>query len=315
MLIRSPRPWELPEREATPESLYLSRRRWLQAAGLTATSLATASLTAPNAMASPYAPPRNTQFSLDRPITDEYLATNYCNFYEFGSHKSIQPEAQKMTIDPWRVEVSGEVNRPQVWDFEKILNTMPMEERLYRFRCVETWSMAVPWVGFPLAAWIRQIEPSSQARYVKMTTLIDKKVMPGLRQAWYPWPYVEGLTMEEAMNPLTLMVVGMYGKASPRQNGAPLRLIVPWKYGFKSVKSIVKLEFVREQPQTFWQKAQGREYGFWANVNPEVPHRRWSQSTEQMLGEDGRRPTLLYNGYGEYVADLYRNIPQDQLFF
>ena len=193
-------------------------------------------------------------------------------------------------------------------DIDDLLKKIPLEERVYRFRCVEAWSMAVPWSGFPLKALVALAKPNSSAKYVRMETLFDRGIMPGLRQPWYPWPYAEGLTIEEATNDLAFIATGLYGKPMPKQNGAPLRLATPWKYGFKSIKSIVRFTFLREKPETFWELVQPREYGFWANVNPKVSHPRWSQASERVLGNSGRVPTLLYNGYGEFVADLYTDL-------
>lgn len=236
-------------------------------------------------------------------------ATTYNNFYEFGVDKS-DPSRNASTLRPrpWTVAVEGEVSRPQNIDIEELLKWFPLEERVYRLRCVEAWSMVIPWVGFPLADLITRLEPTSAARYVEFTTLLDPKQMPAQRRPILPWPYVEGLRLDEAMNPLTLLAVGMYGKILPNQNGAPLRLVVPWKYGFKSVKSIVKIRFTADQPATTWNAVAPNEYGFYANVNPDVDHPRWSQTTERRIGELGRRPTLPFNGYGEYVAHLYNGM-------
>jgi methionine sulfoxide reductase catalytic subunit len=212
------------------------------------------------------------------------------------------------------VTVDGMVEQERTFDADELIRSMPLEERVYRHRCVEAWSMAVPWSGFPLAALVDLAEPSSSAKYLRMETFEDADVAPGQRQFWYPWPYVEGLTMAEATNELAFIATGLYGKPLPKQNGAPLRLAVPWKYGFKSIKSIVRFTFTDERPKSFWEEIQASEYGFWANVNPDVPHPRWSQAREQPLGSDEKVPTLIYNGYGPYVADLYRDQPGEQLF-
>ncbi len=261
---------------------------------------------------------RNPKYTLDRDITDEKWSTSYNNFYEFGTDKSISRAAQKLPIRPWTVEIGGMVDKPMTLDIDDLLKKMPLEERLYRHRCVETWAMAVPWSGFPLKALVEMASPTSGAKFVKMTTFKMPSVAPlqrGIGALQYPWPYIEGLTMAEAMNDMAFMVTGMYGHPVPKQDGAPLRLAVPWKYGFKSVKSIVKIEFVDKQPLGMWQNLQSNEYGFWANVNPKVPHPRWSQASEELLGTHERVPTQIYNGYGEFVADLYKDMKQDRTLF
>ena len=261
-----------------------------------------------------YPAKRNERYTLDRPLTDEKLATTYNNFYEFGSQKTIAEDAQELPIRPWSVSIDGMVEKPLTLDIDDLLKRVTLEERLYRHRCVEAWSMAVPWTGFPLKALVDMAQPLGSAKYLQMQTFQNPKVAPGQKQFWYPWPYIEGLTMAEATNELAFLVTGMYGKPVPRQDGAPLRLALPWKYGFKSIKSIVKFTFTDKRPVSFWEKLQSSEYGFWANVNPEVPHPRWSQATERVLGVDGRRPTLLYNGYAEYVASIYQGIEGERLF-
>jgi sulfoxide reductase catalytic subunit YedY len=319
MLTRTRRAWELPERLATPEGVYLRRRELL--AGLAAGPVllgvgcapATANEEAPIAPEL-YPAERNATYTVDRAITDEEIATRYNNFYEFGSHKQIWKDAQALKLRPWQVAIDGLVERPMTLDVEELIRKMPIEERVYRHRCVEAWSMTVPWSGFPLKALVELARPLGDARYLKMTTFMDPDTASGQRQPWYPWPYVEGLTLAEATHELAFMVTGLYGKPVPRQNGAPLRLAVPWKYGFKSVKSIVRLELTAERPRSFWEIIQGSEYGFWANVNPEVPHPRWSQATERVLGTDERVPTLLFNGYGEEVAGLYRGLEGEPLY-
>ena len=237
-------------------------------------------------------------------------ATTYNNYYEFGTDKS-DPARYARTLQPrpWTVVVEGEVRKPKVWGIDELLALAPMEERIYRLRCVEGWSMVIPWVGWSLAELIRRAEPTGNAKYVEFTTLADKNQMPGLRSSVLDWPYVEGLRLDEAMHPLTLLAFGMHGEVLPNQNGAPLRLVVPWKYGFKSGKSIVRIRFVEKQPATAWVKAAPREYGFYSNVNPTVDHPRWSQATERRIGEDGvfsrKRPTLMFNGYEAQVGQLY----------
>jgi methionine sulfoxide reductase catalytic subunit len=319
MLIRQKRGWELPESEATPEAVFRDRRRILQAMGmgaLMAAAPAEAVLAAVPAdpSAGLYPAKRNDRYTLDRPITPEKLATTYNNFYEFGSQKTIADDAQELPIRPWTVTIDGMVEKPLTLGIDDLLKRVTLEERLYRHRCVEAWSMAVPWTGFPMKTLVDMAQPLSSATYVRMQTFEDPKVAPGQKQFWYPWPYIEGVTMAEATNELAFLVTGMYGKPVPRQDGAPLRLALPWKYGFKSIKSIVKFTFTNERPVSFWEKLQGDEYGFWANVNPDVPHPRWSQATERELGSDERVPTLIYNGYGEYVAAMYKDIKGEELF-
>jgi sulfoxide reductase catalytic subunit YedY len=269
---------------------------------------------ADEASASLYPAPTNARYQVDRPITAEGLATTYNNFYEFGSHKGISSAAQALRIRPWAVRIDGLVEREMTVDIDTLLRSMPLEERVYRHRCVEAWSMTVPWSGFPMSALLDLARPLAAARYVEMYTFSDPQVAAGQHQAWYPWPYVEGLTIEEAANELTFIATGIYGNPLPKQNGAPLRLAVPWKYGFKSIKSIVRLRFTDVRPRTFWDRVQPREYGFWANVNPNVPHARWSQSTERVLGTNIRVPTRLFNGYAEFVGHLYDELAGERLF-
>src|SRR6266849_1003657 len=294
MLVKRKRGWELRESEATPEAVFHDRRRVVQAMGFGALIAAAGGgdLAIGEAMAAVEADPsaglypakQNPRYTLDRPITDEKLATTYNNFYEFGSQKTIAEDAQALPIRPWTVTIDGMVAKPLTLGIDELLKRVTLEERLYRHRCVEAWSMAVPWSGFPLKALIDLVEPQGSAKFLRMETFRNAKVASGQKQFWYPWPYVEGLTMAEATNELAFLVTGMYGKPVPRQDGAPLRLALPW------------------------------EYGFWANVNPEVPHPRWSQATERVLGSDERRPTLKWNGYGEYVAHLYDGLTSERLF-
>jgi len=261
-----------------------------------------------------YPAKQNPRYTLDRPLTDEKLATTYNNFYEFGSQKSVASEAQALKIRPWTINIDGLVEKPVTVDIDDLLKKMPFEERLYRHRCVEAWSMAVPWSGFPMAAFVDFAKPLGSAKYVQMETFLDPKTASGQKQVWYPWPYVEGVTIAEAGNELAFLVTGMYGKPVPKQDGAPLRLALPWKYGFKSVKSIVRFSFTDKRPVSFWEALAANEYGFWANVNPAVPHPRWSQADERVLGTNERRPTLKWNGYGEFVAHLYDGIENERLF-
>ena len=331
MSIRNKRGWELPESAATPEPVYRNRRQLLGALGLGGGALiAGAALwrlglpggSPPVAALSVEADPsaglypvaRNQRYRLDRPLTDQRLVTGYNNFYEFGSDKQISDRAQALRLRPWQVTLDGLVEKPQTLAIDDLLRRMPLEERLYRHRCVEAWSMAVPWSGFPLRALVELARPLGSARYLQMTSFQDADVAPGQRQVWYPWPYTEGLTIAEATSELALIATGLYGKPIPRQNGAPLRLAVPWKYGFKSAKSIVRFTFTAERPATFWQTIQSAEYGFWANVNPAVPHPRWSQATERVLGTDERVRTQLFNGYGEFVAQLYQGLEGERLY-
>ena len=316
MLVRIKRGWELPERLATPESVHADRRRLLQAMALGPLLAAAGPLLRPAGAAAEEADPsrllypvkRNEAYALDRPLTDEELATTYNNFYEFGSHKRIAKLAQRLPIRPWAVRIDGMVEQEREIGIDELLKAMPLEERLYRHRCVEAWSMAVPWSGFPLKALVAFARPSAGAKYLKMTSFQDEEVAPGQKAVWYPWPYVEGLTLEEATNDLAFIATGLYGKPIPKQNGAPLRLVTPWKYGFKSVKSLVSFTFTDEMPKTFWWEIAPDEYGFWANVNPAVDHPRWSQATERVLGTDEQVPTLPFNGYAAEVAHLYKGL-------
>lgn len=322
MLIKTKPGWWLPDAQATPEAVYLDRRRLLQAMGLGAGLLAAGGALAPRAAwaeaaadptADLYPARRNDRYTLDRPLTPEGDVTTYNNFYEFGSDKDIWEAAQELQIRPWTVKFDGMVEQEREVDIDTLIRAMPLEERLYRHRCVEAWSMAVPWSGFPLKALVDYARPLASAKYVRMETF-QNDTAPGFSQPWYPWPYVEGLTMAEATNELAFIVTGLYGKPVPRQNGAPLRLVTPWKYGFKSIKSIISFTFTDERPVSYWQQLQASEYGFWANVNPDVSHPRWSQAKERVLGTGERVPTLLYNGYGEYVAGLYQGLDGEKLF-
>lgn len=293
MLIR--RGGEIPEREVTPERLYWNRRQFLGAAG--AAALATALPGTLSACSVREAPPDKLNSWED--------ITTYNNYYEFGTDKSDPHEnAGSLRTNPWTVTVEGMVKKPATYHLEDVLRGAAPAQHVYRMRCVEGWSMVIPWLGFPLRDFIARVQPTSQARYIEFATLFDPKQMPGQRTNVLDWPYTEGLRLDEAMHPLTLLVTGIYGRVLPNQNGAPLRLVVPWKYGFKGIKSIVKMRFTDTQPATAWNKAAPQEYGFYANVNPTVDHPRWSQATERRLGEWRRRPTLMFNGYTE-VAPLY----------
>ena len=331
-ILSKPR-WALPENAATPERLFRERRALIKAAGLGAIGAAAAGPAhagffdrllgkdgpKPDDEIDPtadlYPAPRNADYAVMRPISKEELVTTYNNFYEFGSHKRIFNAAQQLSLRPWTVKLDGMVENEQTIDIDTLIRQMSLEERVYRHRCVEAWSMVVPWTGFPLADLVKLAAPLSGARYVRMETFLDPEVASGQRQSWYPWPYVEGLTIEEATNPLAFLVTGAYGKPMEEQNGAPLRLATPWKYGFKSIKSLVRFTFTDEMPSSFWMDVAGNEYGFYANVNPEVPHPRWSQATEQPLGSEERIPTLLYNGYAEEVAGLYTGMENQRIYF
>jgi methionine sulfoxide reductase catalytic subunit len=300
--------------EITPEHVFLNRRQFLKAMGIVGAGavLAACAPTMPEDSPAPgggqtTSPGAGGELA-DTPNTYEQI-NNYNNFYEFTTSKEqVAQLAQDFRTSPWEVEVSGLVNRPRTFGLEDLQQQFTQEERIYRLRCVEGWSMVIPWLGFPLAALLKEVEPTSQAKYVRFETLLDREQMPGLRSPFYPWPYQEGLRLDEAINDLTLMATGLYGKSLPPQNGAPLRLVVPWKYGFKSIKSIVKIELVADEPETLWSSVAPNEYGFYANVNPEVPHPRWSQASERRIGESGRRPTLMFNGYAEEVAYLYEGM-------
>ncbi|TXM64407.1 protein-methionine-sulfoxide reductase catalytic subunit MsrP [Methylobacterium sp. WL12] len=311
MLIKRLRGWEIPEHLVTPESVFLDRRALLGGSA----GLAAAAMLGGRALAEtgPYPAPRNDAYALDRPLTPEKFSGDYNNFYEFGTSKTVLPAADALKTSPWTIKVDGLVDKPFDIGVEDLIRKVGLEERLYRHRCVEAWSMAVPWTGFPLAKLVALAKPTSGAKYVQLTTFLDRKMAPGQR-TFYPWPYVEGLTMEEAGNDLAFIATGIYGKPLPNQFGAPIRLALPWKYGFKSIKSIVKVSFVAERPKTFWEALGPSEYGFWANVNPAVPHPRWSQASERVLGTDTRVPTLIYNGYGEQVAGLYKDLQGERLF-
>jgi len=294
MLIR--KPGDISSSEITPESVYVNRRRFLGAVAAGA-----ASALVPGSLAA-----CEGGVEAQEKSTSWEDVTTYNNFYEFGTGKGDPVRnAQDFRTQPWSVAVEGHVAKPAVYALEDFLKPHAMEDRIYRLRCVEAWSMVIPWRGFELRKLIERVEPTSRAKFVEFETLLDPEQMPEQRRPILDWPYVEGLRMDEAMHPLTLLVTGLYGKDLPNQNGAPLRLVVPWKYGFKSIKSIVRIRFVEEQPVSAWMKANAREYGFYSNVNPEVDHPRWSQRTERRIGEFRRRETLMFNGYADQVASLY----------
>jgi sulfoxide reductase catalytic subunit YedY len=305
----------IPSSEITPESVYLNRRSFIRLAGL-AGAAALLAACAPANVTTPAAA-TGEQSQADQPVAafkDELGdpantfkdITHYNNYYEFTVDKEgVADLAKDFPTSPWQVEIGGLVQNPVTLGIEDIMKKYPSEERVYRHRCVEGWSMVIPWLGFPLAALLKDAGPMTSAKYVAFQTVQDEKNMPGLKQPFYPWPYTEGLRLDEGMNDLAFLVTGLYGKQLPAQNGAPLRLAMPWKYGFKSIKAIVKIDLVEQMPQTLWSTIAPDEYGFYANVNPEVPHPRWSQSSERRIGETGRRKTLLFNGYADQVASLY----------
>jgi len=325
MIIRNPKPWHNDKTPITSKQLYFNRRHFIKSligVSLGATSLSLAGCqnsksqkglqeTLNQPKISPLT--KNPKFaSVERPITDETLAGSYNNFYEFGGNKSIWSNAQKLPTENWKVEVTGLVKNPKTYDLDDIKKRFPIEERIYRFRCVEAWSMVLPWVGFPMKELIKAVEPTSQAKFVRFTSFYDENVMPGptLHFGALPWPYTEGLRIEEMANELAFFAIGIYGEELPKQHGAPIRAVLPWKYGFKGAKSIVKVDFLAEQPKTYWNQLVPDEYGFIANVNPNVPHPRWSQATEKFISEGPDlsweiKETQLYNGYQEYVARLY----------
>ncbi|MGF1553191.1 MAG: protein-methionine-sulfoxide reductase catalytic subunit MsrP [Paracoccaceae bacterium] len=319
--------WAISENRVTPEAVFWNRRRVLAAVGgvglaggvgalaltgsereAVAAAEETARTSGLPAPGTPFAPRPGTNPAFadaGRAVTPFETASTYNNFYEFGSHKKIHEAARALDTDGWSVRIDGLVDRPQTIAVEDLLASMPMEERIVRHRCVEAWSMVVPWIGFPLSALIERAGAGAGARYVRFETFMNEDVARGQRQHWYPWPYTEGLTLAEATHPLAFMVVGAYGKILPEQFGAPMRLHVPWKYGFKSIKSIVRVSLVEERPESFWEALAPSEYGFWANVNPEVPHPRWSQAEERVLGTDEEVATERFNGYEAEVAGLY----------
>jgi sulfoxide reductase catalytic subunit YedY len=312
MLIRNPD--DIKSSEITGEGTYLNRRNFIKGAVLAGTTLATGLLyrqlaptprTAPSPMSDEEIA-RGTRAVAGEKLTSFEDITNYNNFYEFSTSKqAVAEKAKGFVTNPWTVSVEGLVKRPREFDLDDLARLSPAEERVYRLRCVEGWSMVIPWNGFPLSKLLSEVEPLSQAKYVEFVTLLDPVRMPNQRSGVLEWPYVEGLRLDEALHPLTILATGLYGKPMPNQDGAPVRLVVPWKYGFKSIKSIVTIRLVEDQPRTTWSDAAPNEYGFYSNVNPNVDHPRWSQATERRIGEFGRRDTLLFNGYADQVAGLY----------
>jgi sulfoxide reductase catalytic subunit YedY len=310
MLIRKKKAWDLPESEVTDYQVYQSRRDFLNTAigvGL-ASALPNIALAKPVDQLKTFDDVVTSQFSTDEVMTPFESVTTYNNFYEFSTNKegpAFLADNFPDTSKPWQVAIEGECEAPGVFSYDDLVKNNPLEERIYRLRCVEGWSMVIPWIGFPLAALLKQAKPTSKAKFVEFTTLFDPKQLPGQHRAVLDWPYVEGLRIDEAMNPLTILSVGLYGKELLGQNGAPIRLVVPWKYGFKSIKSIVRMRFVETMPKTAWMKANASEYGFYSNVNPNVDHPRWSQRKERRIGEFFKRETLMFNGYSDFVADMY----------
>ena len=296
--------------EITPKEVYLSRRDFIKAAGVIAGSAALAAC-APGSSESTESAPVNPAYydELGNPVNTFEEITNFNNYYEFSLNKeAVAPLSENFNPSPWTVEVYGLVKKPATFGVEDLLKLFPQEERIYRLRCVEGWSMVIPWQGFPLASLLALVEPSSAAQYLRFETVYRPEEMKGQGSAAFPWPYNEGLRIDEAMNDLAILATGLYGESLPNQNGAPIRLVVPWKYGFKSIKSIVKIELTSERPNTLWNTVAPREYGFYANVNPNVNHPRWSQASERRIGELNRRETLMFNGYGEQEADLYKDL-------
>jgi len=311
--------WHIPERFVTSEASFRNRRHFLKqmgfaTAGLVASPFAAragaeSQATNSDAAATPsktYPAPRNPEFNPHWTFTDEKVAGSYNNFYEFTLNKNVYRYVNRFVTAPWPIQIGGLVEKPMTVDALELVQMFGLEERVYRLRCVEAWGMIVPWTGFPFSKLIEKVSPKSEAKFVRFETFNRPEQSPGMIQVpQYPWPYFEGLRIDEAMNPLTLMTTGIYGKPLPKQHGAPVRLVVPWKYGYKSIKSIVKIEFIAKQPKTFWETLQPDEYPFESNVNPNVPHPRWSQATERMIDTGDRVKTQLYNGYGKYVASLY----------
>jgi sulfoxide reductase catalytic subunit YedY len=301
------RSWEI-----TPKDVYFSRRDFIKAAGLLAGGMTLAAC-APSVVENTAAPDIPADLTktdeLGDPANSFKEITNYNNYYEFSTNKeAVAPLSKDFTTSPWTVEVYGLVNKPRTFGVEDLLSLFPQEERIYRLRCVEAWSMVIPWMGFPLASLLKMVEPTMDAKYVRFETVYRPEEMKGQGSPFYPWPYNEGLRLDEAMNDLTLLATGIYGESILPQNGAPIRLVVPWKYGFKSIKSIVRIELSEQRPNTLWSTVAPNEYGFYSNVNPEVDHPRWSQASERRIGELARRPTLMFNGYAEQVAHLYEGM-------
>lgn len=319
MLIRRKSGWEIPEHKVTPEAVFLNRRSLLAGvAGVALAGLGGPALAEGDPSQGLYPAQLNPSYKdAGRAVTDEKYNTNYNNFYEFGTSKDIAREAENLKIRPWEIAIDGEVEKPFVIGIDDLLKKMALEERVYRHRCVEAWSMVVPWSGFPMKALAALAKPTADAKYMRFETFNNPDMASGQQPGLFgtmPWPYIESLTMAEAMHDLSFMVTGAYGKPVAKSMGAPIRIHLPWKYGFKSIKSIVKVSFVKERPIGMWEQLQASEYGFWANVNPDVPHPRWSQASEQVLGTGERVPTQIFNGYGEFVASLYQGLENEKLY-
>ena len=327
MLIKKNKEWSF-YKNITPEATFINRRSILKSMGFAAIS---SNIIMQNAFAAAQNDPRNDlypvkenrEFNLEefdikgglRKLTEENSVTSYNNYYEFGTTKNIKRAASKLITSPWNISFKGLIDNEFEIDFDDLLKKVSLEERVYKLRCVEAWSMVVPWSGFPLKSIIKMAQPKSNAKYLVMKTFFDPDKAKSQRQDWYPWPYTEVITIDEAMNDLTFIATGVYGKALPNQNGSPLRLVVPWKYGFKSIKSIVSFEFSAERPKTFWEEIQPKEYGFWANVNPKVKHPRWSQEQDKDIGSNRMYPTEIYNGYSKWVASLYKDMNKSDLLY
>ncbi len=313
------RRWDLAERDVTPEAVFLDRRRFLSASagGIAGVLLAASARTASAGpvVAGGLPAPRSPRFTVAEAMTEEKYPAAYNNFYEFGFSKTIQSASRKLPTDPWRIRVDGLCDTPFEMDLDDLVKKVTLEERIYRFRCVETWSMVVPWTGFPLSELVRLAGPKAEAKYLRVESFMNPEVAPRQSASAYPWPYVEGLTLPEAMNDLAFLAVGIYGKPLPTQHGAPIRLVVPWKYGFKSAKSLTRFSFVAKKPESFWMALGPDEYGFYANIDPKVAHVRWSQATETLLGTNEKKPTLLFNGYAEEVAGLYKGMEKERIFY
>ena len=327
MLIKKNKEWNN-YKNITSEKTFINRRSILKSMGFAAIS---SNIIMQNAFAVEQSDPRNDLYPVDanrefdferfdikggiRKNTDENSVTSYNNYYEFGTIKNIKRAASKLNTSPWNISFKGLIDNEFEIDFDDLLKKVSLEERVYKLRCVEAWSMVVPWSGFPLKSIIKMAQPKSTAKFLVMKTFFDPDTARAQRQDWYPWPYTEVITIEEAMNDLAFIATGVYGKSLPNQNGSPLRLVVPWKYGFKSIKSIVSFEFVSERPKTFWEEIQPKEYGFWANVNPEVKHPRWSQAQDKDIGSNRMYPTEIYNGYSKWVASLYKDMNKSDLLY
>ena len=327
MLIKKNKEWNN-YKNITSEKTFINRRSILKSMGFAAIS---SNIIMQNAFAVEQSDPRNDLYPVDanrefdferfdikggiRKNTDENSVTSYNNYYEFGTIKNIKRAASKLNTSPWNISFKGLIDNEFEIDFDDLLKKVSLEERVYKLRCVEAWSMVVPWSGFPLKSIIKMAQPKSTAKFLVMKTFFDPDTARAQRQDWYPWPYTEVITIEEAMNDLAFIATGVYGKSLPNQNGSPLRLVVPWKYGFKSIKSIVSFEFLSERPKTFWEEIQPKEYGFWANVNPEVKHPRWSQAQDKDIGSNRMYPTEIYNGYGKWVDSLYKDMNKSDLLY